>query len=85
MLLVRRADDQNRPGVGDRFGDLFEEVLILGGAVAGAFLSDLKIADRAVGVDDDGVGVVGVEMENAGLTMIDPDDGVIMALHRAGS
>ncbi len=30
VLLVRRADDENRLGVGDRLGDLFEEVLILG-------------------------------------------------------
>jgi hypothetical protein len=66
MLLVRRADDQNRPGVGDRFGDLFEEVLILGGAVAGALLAAPVLADGTLGVDDDLVGVFGAEMKNAG-------------------
>jgi hypothetical protein len=54
------------PGVGDRFGDLFEEVLILGGAVAGALLAAPVLADGTLGVDDDLVGVFGAEMKNAG-------------------
>jgi hypothetical protein len=34
-------------------------------------------------VDDDLIGVFGAEMKDAGQAMVDPDDGVITALHRS--
>jgi hypothetical protein len=45
------------------------------------FLLTMVIADGAIRMDDNFVGVVGVEMEDSGLGVVDPDDGVIMALH----
>ena len=83
VLLAGRADDQNRLGVGDRLGDLFEKGLVFGETMAGAFLSALELTDRVVGVDDDFVGVFGAETEYAGQAMVDPDNGVVTALHRA--
>ena len=39
VLLLRRADDEDRAGVGDRLGDILEERLVLLDPVAGARLA----------------------------------------------
>jgi hypothetical protein len=85
VLLAGRPDDQDRLGVGDRLGHLFEKALVFGEAAPGALLAALEIAHGMLGVDDDLVGVFAAEMENAGQAMVDPDDGVVLALHRARS
>ena len=40
VLLLRRADDEDRAGVGDRLGDILEERLVLLDPVAGALLRE---------------------------------------------
>ncbi len=82
VLVVRRADDQNRLRVGERLGHHFEKGLVFGEGTTDALLRALELTDRVVGVDDDLVGVLAAEMENAGQAMVDPDDGVVLALHR---
>jgi hypothetical protein len=81
--LARRVDDEDRLRVGHRMGQVYERALVLGRTMTGALRAALEITQRALGVDDNPVGVFGAEMENARPIMIDPDDGVIAALHRA--
>ena len=67
VLLVAGPDDENRAGVGDRLRHLFQERLILAIVMAGPLLLAMIVANRPVGVDDDLVGVLGVEVEDARL------------------
>ncbi len=81
VLLIGRADDQNRAGVGDRLRRLFEERAIFGDPMAGALLAVVNVPDRVVRADDALVRIFDVEVKDAGLGVIDPHDGVKMAGH----
>ena len=83
VLLIGRADDENGAGVGDGFRHLLEKGLILLLAPVGAFVAVFKVAHRPVGMDDDFIRVVRVEVEDARHPMVDPDDRVIMMFHEA--
>ena len=80
VLLLRGADDKDGAGVGDRLGDILEERLVLLDPVAGPRLPGMKVANHMI-ADHRPVRLVDIEMENARLLVIDPDDGVKMLGH----
>jgi len=79
---TRRSQDQDFAGIADGIQNLLEEWL--------AFV-DMPAADRIgfvmnmprrhLGVKDNLIGAGKAEVKNAGLLMVDPDDGVEMMLH----
>ena len=83
VLLVGGPDDENGAGVGDGSRHLLEKGLILLLAPVGAFVAVFKVAHRPLGMDDDFIRVVRVEVEDARHPVVDPDDRVIMMFHEA--
>ena len=81
VLLLRRADNENGAGVGDRLGDILEERLVLLDPVTGALLPGMNIANDVI-PDHRLVRLLDVEVEDAGLFVIDPYDRVKMVGHR---
>ena len=81
VLLLRRADDEDGAGVGDRLRHILEERLVLLDPLAVPGLAGVKIADHVV-ADDRPVRLLNIEMENSRALVIDPDDGVIMVGHQ---
>jgi hypothetical protein len=79
---TRGSQDQDLAGIADGIQNLLEELL--------AFM-DMPAADRIgfvmnmprrhLGVKDNLIGAGKAEVKNAGLLMVDPDDGVEMMLH----
>ena len=76
-LGAGRADDQDRPGSGQRVRHAAEELLV-GRRVAAADRVGLvvKVHVPVMRADDGAVDLIGIEMEDLRLVMIDPDDGV---------
>ena len=64
VLLLRRADDEDGAGVGDRLRHILEERLVLLDPLAVPRLAGVKIADHVV-ADDCPVRLVDIEMENS--------------------
>ena len=81
VLLLRRADDEDGAGVGDRLRDILEERLVLLDPVAGSRLARMKVANDMI-ADHRLVRLVDIEVENARPFVIDPDDSVIVIRHR---
>ena len=80
VLLLRRADDENGARVGDGLGDILEERLVLLDPVARALLPGMEVANHVV-AHHCPVRLVDIEVEDARLFVIDPDDGVKMMGH----
>jgi hypothetical protein len=82
LLRTRRPGDQEDPGVQQVFGDMLEKGLVNRRvpAIAGIRLvMDMLVWMAAAnGVEFD---VRGVELEDSGLLMVDPDNRVIMVAH----
>ena len=64
ILLLRRADNEDRASVGDCFGDIFEERLVLLNPVPCALLRGMDVANNVV-ADYCPVRFVDIEVENA--------------------
>jgi hypothetical protein len=80
VLLLRRADDEDGAGVGDRLRDILEERLVLLDPIPGVLVSRMKVANDMI-ANDSPIGVVDIEMENARPLVINPDDGVVVIGH----
>ncbi len=80
VLLLRGADDKDGAGVSDCLGDILEERLVLLDPVAGPRLPGMKVANHMI-VDHPLVRLFDIEMENARLLVIDPNDRVKMLSH----
>jgi hypothetical protein len=80
VLFLRRADDEDGAGVGDRLRDILEERLVLLDPIPGVLVSRMKVANDMI-ANDSPIGVVDIEMENARPLVINPDDGVVVIGH----
>jgi exodeoxyribonuclease-3 len=81
VLFAGRADDEDRAGVGDGLRDILQKCLILRGMVVIAVRMAMQIAHGTLGADDQLFRLAGAEVKDAGAPVIDPDDGMVMALH----
>jgi hypothetical protein len=80
VLLLRRANNEDRAGVGDRLRDILEEWLVLSDPVTGQLLPGMKVANDVI-PDRRLVRLFDVEVDDTRPLVIDPDDGVIMIGH----
>src|ERR1700722_17571493 len=82
VFLARWSDDEDGAGVGDRPGDFLKKILVLRRvAAADDVRLVVEVAHRILWAHHQLVHVSRVEAKYARLPVVDPDDGVIMALH----
>jgi hypothetical protein len=77
VLLLHRADDEDGAGVRDPLSDILEERLVLLHSMTGALLPRVEVANDVI-ADQSPVRLVDVEVEDARLLVVDPDDRVKM-------
>jgi hypothetical protein len=84
-LGIGRPGDENSAGIGDRFGDRVEEILIFGRMTRAdriGFVMNMHV--WVVGMQDQFLDIVWAEAKNPRLVVIDPDDGMeVMLVHEA--
>jgi hypothetical protein len=78
-LGVRGAGDENGIGVGERFGNGVKILIIRGGVSAPDRIGlVMDVVGRMLWMNDEPFDIGPAEMKNARLSMVDPDDGVVM-------
>jgi len=78
-LGVGRAGDENRVGFGEGFRDGMKIFMIRGGVPAADRIGlVMDVLGRMLRTDDEPFDIGPAEMKNARLSMVDPDDGVVM-------
>jgi len=81
-LGVGRSRDQDYAGIANRCGNAFEELLIfrcVSAADDTGFV--VQMTGRTIRVHRNSVGLCRIEMKDAGLTMVNPDDRMIVGCH----
>jgi hypothetical protein len=77
VLLLRGTDDQDGAGVRDRARDILEERLVLLDPVSPALIPRMKITNDVI-PDQCPVRLLDIEVDDARLLVVDPDDCVKM-------